>query len=458
MTNKYEAIINHIQQSISVGKIKPGQKLPSIREIADLFACNKATAIHAYNKLEQEHLIYAVPKSGYFLVEQEITPQQPQPKQTYNFATGVPHADVLPYLDLQHCFNQAVDKYKQDLFSYLPPQGLPSLITVLTDYLQDAQVFVKPEHLSVTTGVQQALYLLATLPFPNGKTNILVEQPTYLGILDACTRQNVTVIGIKRDFKGINFEELERIFSTGNIKFFFTMPRFHNPLGTSYTMAQKKQLLELANRYDVYLVEDDYLADLELDTKADPLYTLDLTRSRVIYLRSFSKTLIPGLRLGVVVLPELLVTVFKERKKAADLTTSVLSQGSLEIYINSGMITKHNKLIKQLYREKMTALQDACQRHLPAGVGFQIPPTGIYTCLQIPCHAQSLKETLAQQRVLIKNTGIMCLPYFNRNDQIRLSICKVTSEEIHQGLAIIGTTIRQLTHTPTLSPADDLEL
>ena len=131
-----------------------------------------------------------------------------------------------------------------------------------------------------------------------------------------CQLLNITTIGIERTWEGIDLEELERIFSSGNIKFFYTIPRFHNPLGTCYSNDQKKQILYLAQKYNVYIVEDDYLADMELDSKSDPIYAFDTT-SKVIYIRSFSKTLMPGLRLGVAVLPQLLVTTFNEFKKWA---------------------------------------------------------------------------------------------------------------------------------------------
>jgi len=100
-------------------------------------------------------------------------------------------------------------------------------------------------------------------------------------------------------------EKLERQFRSGDIKFFYTIPRFHAPLGTSYTTAQKKQILELARKHDVYVAVDDYMADLETDGKADPLHSLDV-HERVIYLKSYSKIVFPGLRAGVAVLPEAL--------------------------------------------------------------------------------------------------------------------------------------------------------
>ncbi|WP_251862387.1 aminotransferase class I/II-fold pyridoxal phosphate-dependent enzyme [Clostridium sp. Marseille-Q2269] len=110
------------------------------------------------------------------------------------------------------------------------------------------------------------------------------------------------------------------------------MPRFHNPLGTCYSQIQKRTIVKLAQKYDVFIVEDDYLADLEQDSKADPLYSYG-DFSHVIYLKSYSKIIFPGLRIGVAVIPEVLIENFGKYKRLIDVDSSMLSQGALEIYI-----------------------------------------------------------------------------------------------------------------------------
>ncbi len=120
------------------------------------------------------------------------------------------------------------------------------------------------------------------------------------------------------------------------------MPRFHNPLGSSLTEWQKRELVRLAEAYDVYLVEDDFLGDLEDNQKADPLYAYDLS-FRVIYLKSFSKMIFPGLRVGAAVLPDSLAPVFHTYKKLSDIDCSMISQAALEVYIKSGMFKRHKE-------------------------------------------------------------------------------------------------------------------
>ena len=140
---------------------------------------------------------------------------------------------------------------------------------------------------------QQAINILSRLPFPNGRSNIIVEQPTYQGMLQ-CLRQNgITAIGVSRGFNGLDFNALERSFKNDLVRFFYTIPRFSNPLGLSYSQDEKTKILSLAEKYNVYIVEDDYIGDLESNQKCTPIFALDMSE-RVIYIKTFSKVLLPG--------------------------------------------------------------------------------------------------------------------------------------------------------------------
>ncbi len=451
MDNKYQKITRYLQNEFDAGNLKPGAKLPSIREMATLCQCNKATAIRAYNELEQKHIIYAVPKSGYYIVDKKA-PVNPV-KNQIDFLTVAPDSTVLPYTDFQHCFSQAIETYKESLFSYLHAPGLPSLCRILAEFLQNYQIFTPVENIFVTAGSQQALHILANIPFPNGNNNVLVEQPTYFGFIQCCKLSTVTILGIERTTEGINLEELERHFRSGNIKFFYTIPRFHNPLGTSYTNGQKKEILNLAQKYNVYIVEDDYLADLEVDSKSDPIYAFDTT-GRVVYVRSFSKTVMPGLRLGIAVLPKLLVNSFREYKHCTDLSTSIISQGALEIYINNGMFSTHLRKVKKLYRDKMNQLKRACQTYLPAEVIASIPETGFLTCFELPFKANYLVNSLQNRDVRVADIENMFLPEFQKDNIIRLSLCRANMEQIHEGVSIIGQMAKALLNKP---PYEDVQ-
>lgn len=256
---KYLQIMNVIDQRVANGQLKPGSKLPSIRTLSEQFACSKNTVIKAYDELEKKHLIYSVPKSGYYIVESYHTPKQARTKNPMiDFLSAGPDKKSMPFRDFQHCINQAIERYKEDMFTYSEIQGLHSLRVQLSRHLQDLQVFTDPESICVVSGSQQALNLLVSLPFPNEKNAICVEQPTHRSFIESVKLHRVEAYGIEVTKDGIDLQRLEQIFREHEIKFFYVVSRFHNPTGYSYSNAEKKKIVALAQKYDVYIIEDDY--------------------------------------------------------------------------------------------------------------------------------------------------------------------------------------------------------
>ena len=217
MCSKYIQIVEEIKADLANGKLHAGSKLPSVRQLSERFSCSKNTVVRSYTELEKDHLIYAVPKSGYYVVN-EFHPINGEDEIIDFFSAG-PDKSVLPYIDFQHCMNQAIELYKEELFTYSDQQGLYSLRVQLVKYLQNLQVFTQPERLVIVSGSQQALNLFVSMPFPNGKNNILIEQPSFFGIIESINLQQVTTFGIELSMDGIDLDRLEYIFRNNDIKF-----------------------------------------------------------------------------------------------------------------------------------------------------------------------------------------------------------------------------------------------
>ncbi|MGG4495152.1 PLP-dependent aminotransferase family protein [Brevibacillus reuszeri] len=441
MENKYEVVKSHIKEQLLTNKIKPGEKLPSIRAVSEQWTCSINTAIRAYQELEKEHLIYSVPKSGYYAVLRSASSPQ-STVERIDFSAASPDPQVMPYKDFQHCLNRAIELYEDQLFSYSDPQGFFSLRRELEKHLAASQVFAPPSQISIVSGGQQALHLLSAMPFPNGKNAILVEQPTFHGMLRTLELFGVTTLGIERTADGIDLDELERHFRNNQIKFFYTVPRFHNPLGVSYTEAQKKEIARLAERYDVYILEDDYLADMETRAKADPIYSYDQS-GHVIYVKSFSKIMLPGLRLATVVLPTALMETFRMFKASCDSSTSVLSQAALELYLKCGMYEHHSTMVRERYKVRLQALADACRRHLSADFRVQIGEGGIFSRILLPesINSNDVIAGLHHQNVRITSTDQNYLRTFKRDNGVRVSIIQTDEESIEKGVALLAKTV-----------------
>ncbi|CAH1208933.1 Histidinol-phosphate aminotransferase [Paenibacillus plantiphilus] len=442
--NKYELIKRHIKEQLQANSIKPGEKLLSIRKISEQFGCSMNTVIRAYDDLEKEHLIYSVPKSGYYAVMGSDPAARPL-SELIDFTSAAPDPEVMPYEDFQHCLNRAIALYKDELFSYTDPQGFLSLRQSLEKHLALSQVFANPEQICIVSGSQQALHLLNALPFPNGKTNVLVEQPAYSGMLRSLQLLNINAIGIARTEDGVDLEELEKQFRNNGIKFFYTAPRYHNPSGWSYSQEQKKQIARLAGKYDVYVLEDDYLGDLEVDRKSDPIYSYDTT-GHIIYIRSFSKVMLPGLRLALAVIPKLLIEAFTMLKASCDSSTAALSQAALEIYLNNGMFERHAAHMRNRYRERMLELQAASLRYLPPLQQVYSAQGGIFCTIKLPegMDAGDLSVVLKERHVLVTPADRFYLPAFPRENRIRISIIRTNEEQINNGIRLIAEAIDSL--------------
>jgi DNA-binding transcriptional MocR family regulator len=443
----YLKLMNELEELILKQPYKDGQKLPSIRSLAEQYGCSKSTIIKALDELEKRHLIYAMPKSGYYVVKGTDSAQG-EASPILNFADSAPDPNVFPYLDFQHCINKAIDTYQKDLFVYGTAKGMTSLIDIVRKQLMSYQVFAKERNIFVVSGVQQALSLLAALPFPNGKQKVLIEQPGYHLFIEYLETRRIPVIGIERRFSGIDFDRLEEIFRTEDIKFFYTMSRFHNPLGCSFTNKEKKRLARLAAKYDVYIVEDDYLADFEQDSKSDPIYAHD-DSSHVIYLKSYSKIIFPGLRIGIAVIPDLLAESFRLYKKQDDIDSSMLSQAALEIYLRSGMFERHRAKIRSSYTAKAKLLDAALVKEAARSGGAftyerpKHPSIHTHILLDKTLSVTQIIAKLKKESINLFSLDRDYLKNFQRENILKLNATNVNEEDIERGIERIGALLTQ---------------
>lgn len=443
----YLKLMNELEELIMEHPYKDGQKLPSIRTLSEQYSCSKSTIIKALDELEKRHLIYAMPKSGYYVVK-GTNAAQGEASPVLNFSAAAPDPAVFPYLDFQHCINKAIDTYQKDLFVYGTAKGMASLIDIVRKQLMGYQVFAEEKNIFVVSGVQQALSLLAAMPFPNGKQKVLIEQPGYHLLIEYLETRGMPVVGIERSFAGIDLDMLEQLFRTEDIKFFYTMPRFHNPLGCSYTNKEKKQMARLAAKYDVYIVEDDYLADFEQDSKSDPVFAHD-DSSHVIYLKSYSKIIFPGLRIGIAVIPDLLAEAFRLYKKQNDIDSSMLSQAALEIYLRSGMFDRHLAKIRSRYAARAKQLDAALVKEAARSGGAftyespEHPFIHTHILLDKTVSAAQLIVRLKKESILLEPLDRNYLLNFPRENIVNLNATNVNESDIAGGIERIGALISQ---------------
>jgi DNA-binding transcriptional MocR family regulator len=372
--------------------------------------------------LEQEHLVYSVPRGGYYWVGCE---EQKVRCQIVDFAVIKPDERLIPYREFTHVINRAIDLYKNKVFGYEATAGLPSFRNALKILFEKGGVYTSPDRILVTNGAQQAIFLALHSIFDNRKGKLLVEVPSYNLAIQMAESMGISLAGIRRDIKGYNFRELEQIFKSDDICAFYLIPRFQNPTGYSLTEKEKQKIVELCSRYNVLILEDDFLADLGSGSGELPIHYYD-TDDRTFYVRSFSKTFMPGIRIGALILPEQFAEQTVMCKRLDDLNTSALPQAALELFLKAGMYEKHIEKIKKAYQEKMEKSRNILGSLCPEEISWYVPKNGFFLCMnfQNQMDPVRLKADLEQHGILIRTAEENFLRATDKNGgKYFLSLC-----------------------------------
>ena len=351
--SKYQAVVSFLKEGIESGKFPTGSRLPSIRQLSLDFHCSKDTVQRALLELRHEQYLYAKPQSGYYVLEQGR-------HQDLEIEVTDEHASA--YDDFRLCVNETLIGRENYLFNYYDNQeGLEELRQSVHQLLFNQALYCKPDQLVLTSGTQQALFILSQINFPSKGEEILVEQPTYHRMNRLLVAQGLAYRTIERRIDGIDLDELEEQFKSGKIKFFYTIPRFHYPLGHSYSDQEKRAILDLANQYGVYIVEDDYLGDLD-PKKGQTFHYLD-TEDRVIYIKSFSTSLFPALRITALILPNAIKEAFVSYKNILDYDSNLIMQKALSLYIDSQLFKKNRLTRLTLQENYQTRIKEVLEKN-----------------------------------------------------------------------------------------------
>ena len=343
--SKYEQVVHYLKNEIESGRFATGSRLPSIRRLSQDFHCSKDTIQRALLELRYQKYIYSKPQSGYYVLEQQTSHE--------DLIISVNDEHAAAYDDFRLCVNESLIGRENYLYNYYEHQeGLEELRQSVQKLLFEQAIYSKPDQLVLTSGTQQALFILSQIDFPSQAQEILVEQPTYHRMNQLLLAQGLPYQTIERRIDGIDLNELEEHFKTGKIKFFYTIPRFHYPLGHSYTDQEKRAILDLAVKYQIYIVEDDYLGDL--DPKMGQTFHYLDQNDLVIYIKSFSTSLFPALRITALILPNAIKEAFVSYKNILDYDNNLIMQKALSLYIDSQLFEK-NRLARLILQEKNQA-------------------------------------------------------------------------------------------------------
>jgi len=353
-----------------------------------------------------------------------------------NFASASPDPGLFPVKEFQEAINKVLNRDGGNAFTYQESQGYLPLRRSIVTRLQQINIHTHPEEIYVISGAQQGIDIVSKALLSAGDY-VFAENPTYSGALAAFESRNAKVIGFDLEKDGPEMKSLERLISEYKPKFIYTMPNFQNPTGCTWSVRKKEYFLWLCRKYDAMVVEDDYLSELNFtDTVPLPLKSYDKD-NRVIYIKSFSKIFMPGLRVAYLLTPESLRSKILNAKYVSDISTSGLMQRVLDIYMNSDMWEKHLQRMRKEYSFRYITAVRSARRYL-TGTSFTAPEGGLNLWIKLPegINSVELARKCDQAGVIIV-PGTVFMPDGGEG-WFRLSFAGVDEDEIEKGMVTIG--------------------
>ena len=271
-----------------------------------------------------------------------------QSKDGISLAHGLPHADLFPLEDFRRCVDRVLRREGRVLLQLGLSSGYPPLQEYIASQMAISGAAVKPEEVMITNGCQQSLDLIRRV-FVGANDEVAVENPTYPGAISVFCGGGAKHISLPVGDNGLDLDVLEDILSQRRPKLIYTIPTYHNPTGVTMDIAARRRLLELAIKHRVPIVEDDIYRDLHYDRSMLPsLKGLD-RYGVVIAINSFSKVGFPGLRVGWIAAPRIVIDHLNVAKQNCDLHASLLTQAAIHEFAKHGLLAKHIKRVKRAY-------------------------------------------------------------------------------------------------------------
>lgn len=360
-----------------------------------------------------------------------------------SLSAGYPAPEVFPWADLEAITAQILAKHDGNTLQYGATRGYRPLIeNLLANALKARGISAQFDDVLITSGSQQGLDLIARVLIDPGDT-VIVELPTYSGAIAAFHNLQASLVGVPQDAEGIQIAELERVAADLRkqgrpAKFIYVTPNFQNPAGMLMSAQRRRELLDVATRYDLLILEDDpygsiYFEDVTTFEDTRPIKADDVD-GRVIYLGSFSKILVPGLRVAWMVAPREIVQKVELCKQAADISSGVFDQRIVHGALAGGVIDRIAPGLRAHYQAKRTVMERALATHLNGRVKWTSPRGGFFLWIEMPgIDDRELFDRALQQKV----SFVLGSAFFvdgEGHEFARLAFSGSTHEQLEEGI------------------------
>ncbi|WMI81077.1 aminotransferase-like domain-containing protein [Anaerotignum sp. MB30-C6] len=361
-----------------------------------------------------------------------------------SFAGGMPAPELFPVQGMKEASIKTLDEMGRVALQYTSTEGIPALRQKIVDRMKAKNnIDTDIDHVLITSGSQQGLDFSARV-FLNKGDVVLLESPSYLGAVNAFKACEPNFVEIPTDNNGMIMEELEKVLaSTENVKMIYVIPDFQNPSGRTWTLERRQKFMEIINKFEIPVVEDNPYGELRFENENMPsLKSLD-TKGLVIFLGTFSKILAPGYRLGWVCAESEILAKYNFMKQASDLQASTVAQLETNTFLEMYDLDEHVAKIKEVYRKRRDCMLKTMDEHFPKECTWTHPDGGLFTWVVLPeyMNAKELaKQCLEQKVAYVPGGGFF--PNGGHENTFRMNYSCMPEEKIEEGIKRIASVIK----------------
>jgi len=467
----FRQIVREIQELILSESLPEGFLLPPERRLAAALGVNRSTILNAYRELKALGLVDAhvgrgtavlgaparIPNAAgvpWRQLFRESVARSHDPiiadllalserQDVISFSIGLPAPELLPLQIFAEYTAELIREIGAPLVLHCPTEGHTPLREALAQWVATRGIRARATDVLVVSGSQQGLDLVARVFIDPGDV-VIVEEPTYIGALQSFRVAGAKIIGIPVDEDGMRTDILASILERERPKLIYSLPTYQNPSGAVMSVERRRQLLELAARWHVPILEDDPYSELRYEGEPLPsLKALD-EHDLVLYQSTFSKVLFPGLRIGYLVVPPVVLHQLALAKQGVDLHANSFSQFLLERFVRDGHFSTHIEKIKPAYRRRRDRMAVALTKDPSIGLEFSMPRGGFYIWCCLPDgveHSALLANAAARGVVFLP--GRACYPTEPTENCLRLNFSHASEDEIEKGIERFLEAVRE---------------
>ena len=363
-----------------------------------------------------------------------------------SFAGGLPAPELFPIDEMMKVDVEILKKEGRQAVQYSTTEGYVPLRKQIAKRMKTSfHTDCTYEDIIITAGSQQGLSLLGQL-FLNEGDIVLVESPTYMGATTAFAVNFPNFVEVETDDKGMVPEALEAALEKygDRVRLMYVIPEFQNPTGITWPVGRRKAFMDLINQYDFPVLEDDPYGELRYDgDKVPSLKSMD-TKGNIIFLGSFSKILMPGLRIAWMVADPVIIDKVVKLKQAVDLQSSSFGQRQTSYYIDMFDLDEHVAKIKALYKKRRDLMCESMKKYFPEGITFTYPEGGLFTWVTLP-EGMDAKELMP--KVLAKNVAYVpggpFYPHGGHANHFRLNYSNMPEDRIVEGIKRLADVLKE---------------